>query len=160
PRQRAPRQGAAEPVQPRRLDLENGHRSSIARFESELGIEVVAGERPGKSFGSAHGAHEQDAARGGAPEKRRAIGSSDLPARAFGDAAAIRTHTGDAGPPVRKMVRLGDELPDVVARREKLTRGGGAWHDLKTSFSRYRAGRAAGARGTRSNGAGQARSRS
>src|SRR5205823_13714020 len=51
------------------------------------------------------------------------VGACDqLPARARREAAAVRLDAEDARPPVGEVVRLGDEGPDVGARREQVPR--------------------------------------
>jgi hypothetical protein len=122
----APVEAAAEALQAELEQRERAVRRGL--FEPQLRVDVVASERPREHLRGPHHPHEQHAARRRPAEERRAIGRMYLPARAFGDAAPVGPHGGDPGPPVGEVVRLGDKRPDVVARREQLTRGADARH--------------------------------
>src|SRR5436190_21967284 len=102
PGERPPGQRTAEAVQPGRLDQERGDRPVGAlRLESQLGVDVVARERPGETLGALDTTHQQLAARGRPPEEGRPVVTVNLPARALRDAAAVWPDAGDARPPVR-----------------------------------------------------------
>src|SRR6266545_8136931 len=121
PGQRAPRQGTAEAVQPRRLELE--HRDGplrVALCESQLTFDVVTGQRPGEELGRPYSADEQHPARRRPSKERRPVGAANRPTCAFREAPTVRTDTGDPRPPVWKVMRLGDEFPDVLPRGEQL----------------------------------------
>ena len=123
PSQRAPGERTAEAVQPRRLEFQGRNRAIVSpRFEPELRIDVVARERPREQLRSSHAGDEKHPARSRAPKERRPVRSVDLPACSLGETAPSGTNTGQARPPVGEVMRLGDERPDVVARREQLTR--------------------------------------
>ena len=124
PGQCAPGQRPAEPVQPRRLDRKGCERPVRAvLLEFQLGVDVVADQGPGEALGALDAAHEQLAAGGCPTEERRAVVTLNVPAGALRDAAAVRLDAGDPRPPVGKVVRLRDERPHVVARREEQARG-------------------------------------
>src|SRR5579872_5823362 len=59
-------------------------------------------------------------------------GAADRPARPRREPAAVRLHTGQAGPPVGEVVRLGEERPDVVERCEQRPGGRVAGHQART----------------------------
>ena len=121
--ERSARQAARKTDQPRGAELQHRPGPLRRRFlEQQLGVEPVAGQRPGKSPWPVHGAHVQRASVAGAAEERRTVARSDRPPRAFGEPAAIGLHGRDPGPPVGQMVGLGEEAPDVLARREQLPR--------------------------------------
>ena len=162
PGQRAPGQCAAEPEEPRRVELEPRERAVVAaRFELQLGVDVVAGQRPGEPLAARRSPRTSSMPLEVA--RRRSVGRSavvQLPARALGEPAAVRLHAGDARPPVGKVVRLAIR----TTTRRRATRAAparlrrAAW--WKTSFSRCRADREGAARGTRSDAAAPAKRRS
>src|SRR5437588_565417 len=62
---------------------------------------------------------EERAGRARPPEERRPRRAMNLPPCPGGEAAAVGLDGLDARPPVREVVRLGEEGPDVLARREE-----------------------------------------
>src|SRR5439155_1697695 len=78
-------------------------------FEPQLSVDVIAGERPGEALVRLDTTHEQLTARNRSPKEGRSVVTANLPARALRNAAPVGLDTGDARPPVGKMMRLGDE---------------------------------------------------
>ena len=110
--------------------------------EAKLGVDVVAGQRPGEALRDrATPGPAASRSTVGAPEQRRPLDAADSPS------APLRRAR--AGPAARRRCRATsperwcgsrDERPHVLARREQLTRGRGSSACL---VSRSRAGRAA-----------------
>src|ERR1051326_2776954 len=117
PAERLLRQRAAEDVPPGELDREGGLRAaSIEWPESELCDHVLAEELEAEPARRLDGADEEHARRIGLPDIARPL---HLPAAPRRHPAPVRLDAGDAGPPVGQVVRLGDERPDVLDRREQ-----------------------------------------
>src|SRR5579864_668606 len=86
------------------------------RRELELRLEPFAQELERESPQGNDLVHDEHGRRIRPLEVARAL---HLPARSFGEPAPVRLDAGDAGPPVRQVVRLGDEAPDVLDRGEE-----------------------------------------
>src|SRR5207248_3367723 len=102
-------------------------------LQGQYRVDPVVDELQVDVLGRAYSDDEQGPARDGGPEERaqRASalrGRDQLPARAGSETAPVGLHPGDAGPPVRQVIGLGDERPDVGARREQLARGADDGH--------------------------------
>src|SRR4029078_508993 len=62
-------------------------------------------------------------------EETAALGPcAQLPAGSGREAAAVRTDAVHSRPPVRKVVRLGEETPDLLPRGQQLAACDDAWH--------------------------------
>src|SRR5262245_21814238 len=119
PQERAPGIRAPETDQPRTVDEERHLRPLLVeRLKRELRVDPVARELERDPL---HGLDVEDEQR---PRRERlaepvgAVRPDDLPARARGEPAAVRLDAGDVRPPVGEVVRLREEPPDVLDRRE------------------------------------------
>src|SRR5438045_3488746 len=120
PFERLVREDPPEPDQPRALDDEChlGPRV-VDRAQRHLGLHTVAGELERDALPRLHVEHEQRPGRHRLAEIAGPIGPEHLPAGAGCEAAAVRLDARDARPPVGEVVRLREERPDVVDRREQ-----------------------------------------
>src|SRR6185437_3588798 len=129
PFERDARQRAAQAEEPRRVDHEGGLRAALVlRVDRHVGIDPVSSEVE-RDPASRHDV-EDDERSGGLPAaKVPGLGrADDLPSRAGCEAAPVGLDSCDAGPPVGEVVRLCEEVPDVVERREQHALGGIARH--------------------------------
>src|SRR5436190_8007573 len=82
PRERAPRQRAADAERPRSVELELGDGTVVAAsVEKQLRVVVAACERPGEQLRGSDGAHEENPALRRASKQRLAVRCDNLPAR-------------------------------------------------------------------------------
>src|SRR5919199_885201 len=112
---------AAEADQPPAADGERRDPPVGRRgLEPELGLEPLAGQLEGDPLRPRGRQHVEHPGRVRAAEEAGPVRAVDLPPRAGGEAAAVGLDSRDPGPPVGEVVRLGEEGPHVLARREEL----------------------------------------
>lgn len=119
--ERVSRQRAAQADEPGASNRQAGEcPSRSCRLEAELDVEPVAGEVPRDERRLRDVAHQQELGRAGAAEEGRTAAAAQFPACSGGEAPAVGLDGLESGPPVRKMARLGEEGPDVLALGEQL----------------------------------------
>jgi hypothetical protein len=84
---------------------------------------MIARQRPREAFRTPDAADEQLAARGRPPEEGWAVATADVPTRALNEATAPGLDPDNPRPPIRKPLRVRDQSPDILARREEQARG-------------------------------------
>src|SRR5437879_929091 len=120
PVEREARQGAAQAEEPRRVhDEERVGAALVLCVDGQVGLDAVRGELERESSHRHDVQHDERAGRLRAPEVAGLRRADDLPPRAGCEAAPVGLDSSDARPPVREVVRLREEGPDVVERREQ-----------------------------------------
>src|SRR4051812_42309577 len=113
--------GVAAPkaYEKRAVDEERRRRAALVdRTQRELHVDPVAGQLERDPFHRRDLEDEQHPCRLRPPEKARLVRAEDAPACARREPATVGLDARDAGPPVGQVVRLCEERPDVVDRRE------------------------------------------
>src|SRR6476469_9046228 len=118
PREGAARERAAKAEEPRGLDDECRLGAAfVGRTDRQVGVDPVGGKLECKPLPRLHVEDEKRPGRLRAAEVARLHGADDLPARPRGEPPPVGLDARDARPPVREVVRLREEGPDVVERR-------------------------------------------
>src|SRR5436190_17311761 len=118
--EREAREASPEADEPRALDHERRLGAALVECtQRQVSVDPVAREPERDALLRDHVEHEQHAGRLRPPEVGRPVRADDLPARARSEAAPTGLDAGDSRPPVGEVVRLDEERPDVVERREE-----------------------------------------
>src|SRR5439155_17930077 len=103
--------------------LEGEGRASVplaGRLELDLGGERLLQVSPGEPAARLDGGDDDETFPAGPAEQSRCVGPNDLPPGTLGAPPPVGPDGHVTRPPVREMVRLGEELPDIAARRQEL----------------------------------------
>ena len=94
---------------------------SVAReLEPDLRVEALLEVVPAEPKRRLDGGDDDQPLPTGPPQESRRATSGHLPARALGEPAPVRPNRPVLGPPVGEVMRLGQELPHIIAGCDQL----------------------------------------
>src|SRR6266540_4074001 len=117
-------QGASQPDEKRPADGELGGRAIVVcAGECQLHVEPFSGHVPGQATRWLDREQDERAGHLGVANQARAQRAVERPTRTGSETPPVGVHARDTRPPVRKVMRLGKEAPDILACREELPGG-------------------------------------